>query len=332
MTPATPSAQIHPAAASSSPRWTIPLLSTTATALLLALGLLADAWTLRLATEILLVGTAAMSLNLVMGQAGLLSLGHGAIFGGAGYAAALLALHVGANPWIIMAGGVTAGALLALLMGLISLRSSGLYFLLITLIAGQLLWELVFHSYHVTGGADGLRGFVSPTLSMGWARLQSLYAGAAVWAILCMLGLRWLLHQPLGLAMQAMRDEPLRLQALGYSLTRIRLAVLTISGAVAGGAGALYPFVNRYVSPESVHWSFSAGLMIMGVIGGVRTLSGAFVGAAVYLLSQTLLSSWTERWPLAVGLIFVAVVLFMPQGLVGSRLPAPWRKPESTSS
>lgn len=289
-------------------------------------GLLADAWALRLATEILLVGTAVMSLNLVMGQAGLLSLGHGAIFGGAGYATALLALHVGAHPAVILAGGVATGVLLALVMGLISLRTSGLYFLLVTLIAGQLLWEVVFHWYGVTGGADGLRGFALDMGSDSGARLQWLYGLAVAWAGLCLLALRWLMRQPLGLAMQALRDQPLRLRALGYSLPHIRLAVLAISGAVAGGAGGLYPFLNRYTSPESVHWSFSAALLIMGVIGGVRTFAGAFIGAAVYLLSQTVLSSWTERWQLAVGLIFVAVVLFMPQGLAGAR----WMRGKTT--
>lgn len=321
---------LHSGMVPSSLRWTAPLLSATTAALLLALGLLADAWTLRLATEILLMGTAVMSLNLVMGQAGLLSLGHGALFGGAGYASALLALHVGANPVLILACGVASGALLALAMGLISLRTSGLYFLLVTLIAGQLLWELVFHGYAVTGGADGLRGFAADAAANGWARVRPLYALAAVWAGLCLLALRWLMRQPLGLALQAMRDEPLRLRALGYSLARLRLTALTLSGAVAGGAGGLYPFVNRYISPESVHWSFSAALMIMGVIGGVRTLAGAFIGAAVYLLSQTLLSSWTARWQLAVGLIFVAVVLFMPQGVAGAHLRWPGHGRAST--
>lgn len=326
MTPVAGSRRTRAFATASVLRRTAGLPVVVAAGSLLALGLLADTWILRLATEILLVGCAVMSLNLVMGQGGLLSLGHGAIFGGAGYASALLALHVGANPVFILACGAACGMLLALTLGLASLRSSGLYFLLITLIAGQLLWEVVFHWYGVTGGADGLRGFASDAAAHGWAGVRPLYGLAAAWAGLCLLALRALMRQPLGLAIQAMRDEPLRLRALGYGLVRVRLAVLALSGTVAGGAGALYPFINRYISPETVHWSFSAMLMIMGVIGGVRTFAGAFIGATIYLLSQTVLSSWTERWQLAVGLIFVVVVLFMPEGLAGSRLPWPWRK------
>jgi len=127
--------------------------------------------------------------------------------------------------------------------------------------------------------------------------------------------LRRYLRRPAGIALQALRDQPLRMQALGYSASRIRIGAFTLSGAIAGGAGALYPFLNLYISPQAVHWSFSATLLIMGVIGGIKTLHGAFAGAAIYLLIQTYLSSYTDRWQLLIGLLFVVTVLFMPDGV-----------------
>lgn len=283
---------------------------------LLAFGTLADPYLLRQATEILLIGTAVMSLNLVTGQGGLVSLCHGALFGAAAYTAALLAQHTGANLPATLAVGVATGGILALLVALVSLRSNGLFFLVVTLVAGQLMWEIVFHWREVTGGADGLRGFAaSGAARPWWTQPVWLYAMAAAWAGTGFLLLRRFLRQPAGIALQALRDQPLRMQALGYSAGRIRVQAFVASGVVAGGAGALYPFLNLYVSPESVHWSFSASLLIMGVIGGVKTLHGAFAGAAIYLLIQTYLSSYTDRWQLLIGLLFVVTVLFMPDGV-----------------
>ena len=285
------------------------------------IGLLAQPGQLRLGTGVLLVGPAVMSLNLMVGQAGLVSLCHGALFGGAAYGGALLALHVTANPVLVILAGAATGGLLALVAGVVSLRMQGLYFLVLTLVAGQLLWEVVFHWREVTGGADGLRGFLHARgEEHAWSHPLPLYALAAGWALCSLLVLRHVVRRPAGLLMQALRDQPLRLRTLGYSLARIRLLTWCVSGVVAGGAGALYPFINHYVSPDSTHWSFSASLLIMGVIGGIRTLHGAWLGAAIYLLCQTWLSSLTEHWQLLVGLIFVGVVLFMPDGI------ATWRQ------
>lgn len=295
---------------------TPPLSMALALVALLAFGGLADPYQLRLATEILLIGTAVMSLNLVTGQGGLVSLCHGALFGGAAYTAALLAQQIGAYLPATLATGVATGGLLALLVALVSLRSNGLFFLVITLVAGQLLWEVVFHWRAVTGGADGLRGFASASASRPWwTQPVWLYALSAAWACTGFLLLRRYLRQPAGIALQALRDQPLRMQALGYNAGRLRVQAFVASGMIAGGAGALYPFINLYVSPESVHWSFSASLLIMGVIGGIRTLHGAYAGAAIYLLIQTYLSSYTDRWQLLIGLLFVVTVLFMPDGV-----------------
>ncbi|MBJ7262873.1 MAG: branched-chain amino acid ABC transporter permease [Burkholderiaceae bacterium] len=272
---------------------------------------------LRFGAEILLIGAAVMSLNLLIGLGGLVSLGHGAVFGCAAYAAAAAAQAWGGNVLLVLAVGVFAGMAIAGLMALLTLRSTGLFFLVLTLVVGQMAWEVVFRWREVTGGADGLRGF--PGLDAFGIRLDTpaaLYTVACVIAGLAWWVLRSFARAPVGLALQGMRDQPLRMRALGYSLGNLRVRAFLVSGAVAGAAGALFPFVNQYIGPNTVHWSMSATLVIMSVLGGIHVLLGGFAGAAVYLLAQTQLSSYTDRWQLAIGLLFVATVMFAPNGLL----------------
>lgn len=275
-----------------------------------------DGFMLRFGAEILLVGTAVMSLNLLIGGGGLVSLGHGAVFGAAAYAAAITANSFGAQLPVMLGVGMGTGLLLAGAMAVLTLRSAGLFFLVLTLVAGQMVWELAFRWRDLTGGADGMRGF--PKLALGSLPLVSplsLYLLAGAIALLGWLAARSFLRAPIGDALQGLRDQPLRLEALGYRTGRVRVAAFLVAGAIAGTAGAIYPFVNQYVGPNVVHWSMSATLIIMAVIGGVGSLYGGFLGALVYLFVQTEVSSYTDRWQLVIGLIFVATVLLMPHGI-----------------
>jgi len=286
-------------------------------ALIAAAPLSGEGFVLRFAAEILLVGAAVMSLNLLIGVGGLVSLGHGAVFGAAAYCAAVAAQAWGANVFMVIGIGMVAGMLISAAMALLTLRSSGLFFLVLTLVGGQMVWEVVFRWRDVTGGADGLRGF--PALSWGAVPLASplaLYAVALSIALIGWAALRSFARAPLGQALQGMRDQPLRMRALGFSQGRLRLQAFLMSGAVAGAAGAVFPFVNQYVGPNTVHWSMSATLVIMAVLGGIGTWFGGFAGAALYLLAQTQLSSYTDRWQLMIGLLFVVTVIFLPHGIV----------------
>jgi len=286
-------------------------------ALCAAAPLSGEGFVLRFAAEILLVGAAVMSLNLLIGVGGLVSLGHGAVFGAAAYCAAVAAPSWGGNVFMVIAIGMLAGMLVSAAMALLTLRSSGLFFLVLTLVGGQMVWEVVFRWRAVTGGADGLRGF--PALSAGAMSLASplaLYLVALLLALAGWVALRSFARAPLGQALQGMRDQPLRMRALGFSQGRLRLQAFLMSGAVAGAAGAVFPFVNQYVGPNTVHWSMSATLVIMAVLGGIGTWFGGFAGAALYLLAQTQLSSYTDRWQLMIGLLFVATVIFLPHGIV----------------
>lgn len=297
----------------------------TAPGLLLAAAavplLLADDHQLRFLAEILIVGTAVMSLDLLVGFGGLVSLGHALFFGTAGYAAAIASQHLGADLVLMLAIGIAAGVACAVVLGVIVMRTIALFFLILSLIVGQIVWEIIFHWRDVTGGADGLRGFPALTFHGGVVTLP-LSSGLALYVTSMLLALasyavaRSFVRAPIGRALVGTRERALRMSALGYSIPTIRMAALMASGAIAGAAGALYPFVNQYMGPNAVHWTMSAMMIIMLVIGGVGSLHGAFLGAAVYLTIQTYLSSYTDRWQLFVGLIFVITVMVLPKGLV----------------
>lgn len=295
--------------------------------LLLAIALMlplasANDFILRFLAEILIFGIAVMSLDLLVGFGGLVSLGHAAIFGGAAYGAAMLAPRVDGDVFASLAVGVGVGALLAAIIGAVVVRTVNLFFLILTLVAGQIFWELVFHARDITGGADGLRGL--PTLSLHLATTFSLGSAAALYALVAIVAVcafalaRSFVAAPIGRALVGTREQPIRMRALGYSIPAVRFLSLVTAGAMAGAAGALYPFVNQYVGPNAVHWSTSAMMIIMLVIGGVGSLWGAFIGAGVYLGIQNYLSSYTDRWQLLVGLVFVLTVLLMPNGVAGA--------------
>lgn len=287
----------------------------------ICLPLLASDYQLRFVAEVLIFGSAVLALDLLVGFGALISLGHATLFGGAAYAAALTAQLFGADLVLMLAVGILAGASLGLAMAIIVMRTIALFFLILSLIVGQIFWEIIFHWREVTGGADGLRGLPPLTLHTGFATVEltsglALYSVAAILAVILWLIARAFVNAPIGRALVGTRERALRMHALGYSIPRIRVLALMTSGAIAGAAGALYPFVNQYIGPGTVHWTTSAMMVIMLVIGGVGSLYGAFIGAAVYLGIQTYVSSYTDRWQLVVGLIFVLTVMVMPNGLV----------------
>ena len=273
---------------------------------------------LRFGAEILVVGTAAMSLDLLVGFGGLVSLGHAAVFGTAAYAAAIASRFLGGEVVALMPLGILTGATVGGAMGVLVARTGTLFLLVLTLLLGQIVYEAAEHWRGVTGGADGLRGL--PSLSLGpwrFADGRSLFVLAAMVALGGYAAARSFVAAPVGRALVGTREQPVRMAALGYGVGRIRVTAAVLAGAVAGAAGVLYPFLNQYIGPNSVHWSLSASMVVMVVLGGVGSLWGAFAGAALFMGAQTYLSSFTDRWQLCVGLVFVLTVLVLPAGLAG---------------
>jgi len=276
------------------------------------------------ATRILIYAMAAASLNLVLGYGGMVSFGHAAFFGAGAYMVGILAVEGVTSLWISWPIAVAVAALAALAIGAISLRTRGVYFIMITLAFAQMMYY-VFVSLKAYGGDDGVS---LPSRSTGLGvSLANDYA--RYYVVLVLLGIiLYLLHRLLtsrfGRVIEAIRENETRATAIGYPVYRYKLACFVISGAIAGLAGALIANQTSYVGPALLHWVQSGTLMIMVILGGVGRFWGGPVGAAVLLALEELFSGsellgpYALYWQLPVGVILLAVVLFAPQGIAGA--------------
>ncbi len=277
-----------------------------------------------LATRILIYAMAAASLNLVLGYGGMVSFGHAAFFGAGAYVVGILAVENIRSLWIAWPAAIAVAALAALVIGAISLRTRGVYFIMITLAFAQMTYYL-FVSMKAYGGDDGIS---LPGRSTGLGLdLRNEY----VWYYLVLLLLiailyllRRLIASRFGRVIEAIRENETRATAIGYPVYRYQLLCFVISGAIAGLAGALIANQSGYVGPALLHWVQSGTLMIMVILGGVGRFWGGPVGAAVLLKLEevfsgsSLLGPYALHWQLPVGLILLAVVLFAPRGIAGA--------------
>ena len=296
-------------------RWSLPFL-----ALLLALPLAAysvgDTFYVGMATRVLVFALAASSLNLILGFGGMVSFGHAAIIGRGAYSVAILMQNEIASAWIAWPLAILLTALVSLLIGWVSLRTQGVYFIMITLAFAQMLYYLVI-SLKAYGGDDGLSLAARSSVGGGIdlsndVHLYYLSLGALVMAIVFMVRL---LNARFGHALQAIRENEVRMTALGFAVFRYKLAAFTLAGAVAGLAGVLFANLNGFVSPAMMQWSQSGMLMMMVILGGVGHLYGGVIGAIAFLLLEEFLSHYTMHWQLGLGAVLLAVVLFAPNGI-----------------
>jgi branched-chain amino acid transport system permease protein len=290
-----------------------------------ALVLLAPPYYIHLATLSVIFAVLAASLNLLVGYAGLTSFGHAAYFGTAAYAAGVVALRYGGGFWLAAGAALVAAGALGALFGLLASRSRGVYFLLITMALGQVAWGLAYRWTSMTGGDNGLPGVPRPSLVLGWPLSDvrgyyvfALLVGGAALAIMARLG-----ASPFGYALRGIRDSESRMRTLGYPVGAFTYAAFVTSALFAGVAGVLYVFYNGFVSPADLHVSVSAQAVLMVILGGAGTVGGPIAGATGIVLLQNLLSSLTRRWMGVLGLIFIAVVVYAPDGLAG--LSRAWR-------
>ena len=276
-----------------------------------------------IATQALIFAVFAMSLDLLLGYAGLPSLGHAAFYGVGAYACALLALRQvdGLFP-LLLVGGVAA-AIVAMPIGALSLRTSGVYFLMLTLAFAQMLWGLAVNWVSLTRGTDGLIGIPRPTL-VGLDALEiSLYERGAffvlclVVAVLTFAVLQVLSRSPFGKTLEGIRENETRMRALGVPTFRYRFAAFVVAAAIAGVAGSLAAMSNGYATPDLLYWTASGFGLVAVVVGGTRSLIGPVLGAFVVLVAQLGLSTYVDRWELILGALFIGFVLFVPGGLVG---------------
>ncbi|HEX6082591.1 MAG TPA: branched-chain amino acid ABC transporter ATP-binding protein/permease [Methylomirabilota bacterium] len=290
---------------------------------------------LGLLTEVLVFGLFALAYDVLLGGVGVLSLGHSAFLGVAAYTTGiLLARYQLALEPAILAGAV-GGLLTSLLLGVLVLRKRGVYLAMLTLALSQVFYFVVLMWTPVTGGTDGLGNLPILHLSapLGWRlskRPITRYYVIATVIFLAVLAIRHVLGSPLGRAMRAVKANETRAAACGFDTRRIKLAAFAISGFFAGLAGALLTVVLEFVPIENIHWQMSGTVLIMALFGGTATLLGPFVGAGVFIWMRDFLSKHLEYWEVFVGGAFVLIVLFLPDGIVGSltraltrRRPAP---------
>jgi branched-chain amino acid transport system permease protein len=285
-----------------------------------------------LATRVAIYALAGVGPNLALGFGGLVSFGHAAFFGIGGYVAGIFASHVlngmpmFTEPFTF--GGTTQliaiwpmailfSGLAALIIGALSLRTSGVYFIMITLAFAQMFYYLAI-SWPAYGGEDGLPIYIRNTLpGIDTMVPLNFFLICYVLLIAAILLVAVLRHSRFGAALQAARQNEARVAAVGIKPFRIRLVAFMISGMITGLAGALFADLNRFVSPAMLSWHTSGEIMVFVILGGVGRLFGPVAGAAVFILIEHMLGGWTEQWQFFLGLALLAVVLFARGGLIG---------------
>ncbi len=272
-------------------------------------------------TELFIFGLFALSLDLIMGYTGMVSFGHAAYFGLGAYGSALLLIHFAVPVPLALVGGALLAGAVALPVGYLSTRATGIYFAMLTLAFAQLLYTIAYKWRDLTGGSDGIAGVPKTTLWWGGPSLASptaYYYLVAGTLVLSLLVCRGLVRSPFGRALQAIRENERKFSVLGQDPRRFKLTVFVIAAVFAGLAGALFAPFRGFASPEVMFWVLSGQALMMVIIGGLGTLVGPVLGAMVFMLIQEVLSSYTEQWMLFTGAIFVLMVIFLPGGLFGA--------------
>jgi len=270
-----------------------------------------------LALDLLLWGLFAMALDLLLGYVGLLSFGHAAFWGTSAYTSALLAKAGLPFPLAVL-GGVGVTTLLATAIGFLSIRRQGIYFAMVTLAFAQMVYYIANELRSLTGGENGVQGVPRTLWGLDLSNpLAFYYAALPLVALGFFLAWRTV-RSPFGHVLIAVREEEARAQALGYPTTRFKFLAFLLSAGLSALAGGLYALNHGFVALEVVHWSTSGLVVMMAILGGIGTLWGGLLGAAVVLLLRDWLSAWTDAWGVATGIIFVLVVLGFRQGIWGS--------------
>jgi branched-chain amino acid transport system permease protein len=285
----------------------------------------AEKFYVQLVTKIMILSIFALSLDLLVGYTGLVSLGHAAYFGVGAYTMALIApAGDPANFWTTLPLSLGASALAALIIGALVVRTAGVYFIMVTLAFAQMVYYF-FHDTRVAGGSDGM--YIDARPDIGFAALDLADDSRFYYVVLAFLVgvfalLTVILRSPFGHALKGIRANEQRMRALGYATRRYKLAAFVLAGTLAGLAGYLAAAKEGYVNPELIAWHQSGVVLMMLILGGMGTLLGAVIGTFSYVLVQEWFSTLSKHWPLLMGAFIIAAVLLFPEGLAG--LPRTW--------
>ena len=270
-----------------------------------------------IATEIWIFAIFGLGLNLLLGYTGLLSFGQSTFFGSAAYVAGWLLKHYGINVFFALGIGVGVGALSALLVGYLCVQRAGLYFIMLTFALNQLFYFVAYQWTSVTGGEDGMQGVPRPALlGLDFKDPIVYYAFVTALFLLSLWLMKRIVESPLGRILQAIRENEVRAEAVGYDAPRFKLLAFVIGGAFSGLAGVLYAMLFGIVPLEAIGFVFSGNVVFATLIGGSGSLYGPIIGSVVFIwLSESVSTVWA-RWPLLLGVAFVVVVLYFRGGVL----------------
>lgn len=271
---------------------------------------------INIASQILLWAILALALNVLVGYAGLVSLGHAGLFAISGYTAAML-LAAGHSHLTADFAAIVVTVLTTAVFAVLSLRATGIGFLMITLAIGQILWGIAYRWASLTNGDNGINVADRPApFGLSLAGAPSFYFATLAVFLTTTVSMAVFVRSPFGASLVGTRDQPRRMTALGYNVWLIRFLAILFSGVWSGIAGLLFLYYNQFVSPQVVALTTSAEALLMVISGGSGTLLGPIFGAAIVVIMKNVVSAYVERWNLVLGVIFILIISFMPEGLV----------------
>lgn len=275
---------------------------------------------LTLLTQALIWGILAMSLDLLLGYTGLPSLGHAAYLGLGAYGVGVLTTQYGTGFWATLAVGVLLATTGAAVFGLVALRATGVYFLMITLALGMVIWGLAYRWVSMTQGDNGIPGVPRPVLGLPWSLATPIpfyYFTLAAFALAFLI--LWLIvRSPFGQSLVGIRESESRMRTLGYNVWLHKYLAFIIAGTVGGFAGVIWAYYNGFVSPTDVELATSVEILLMVALGGRGTLLGPAVGAGIIVMLKNLVSVYTHRWLLILGAVYIATIVYAPEGIAGA--------------
>ena len=267
-----------------------------------------------LVSIILLYGLLATSLNLVLGYGGIFQFHHAVFYGVGAYGTTLMLTKTGLPPMLAFLVGPLVSAAFGLVLGIICIRLSKLYFGMLQISLGSLVWAIVYRWYAFTGGDDGIHGIPMPEML---SSPKGAYYFTLIITLLSLLIMWKIIRSPFGSALQGIRDNPVRSEMIGINVRRHQLLALVLAGFFAGVAGSLFVVVDNTVFPDMLFWTLSLEILIMCLLGGWFTFLGPMLGAAVIIALRTFVSTYTDYWALVLGIIMMLVIFFLPNGILG---------------
>lgn len=273
-----------------------------------------------LATEILIFALLAVAFNLMLGYVGLLSFCHASLFASGAYTMGILLVRFDINIFLGMLSAAVMGALIALIIGWVSIRRHGIYFAMLTLAFNEVIYFTIFELKDLTGGDDGLRGIHRPDVGIGPLSFSvqepmTFYFFVLVIVVLSILIIRRITDSPFGSVFLAIRENEQRAESVGYKVRDYKIVAFVVSGFFSGIAGALFCLQIKYVALSYCHWSLSGEVIMMALVGGIGSLYGPIIGAGLVIVMQDFFSTIWDRWLLMLGAVFVVFVMFFQGGV-----------------